>query len=924
MKHLATTLLIATVALLTALAFVTAQTPVGCCCNIGRGASQALTFLEQFECTIEYPDFVVPAENQSGQTCDVICKGSERVVPTCGGAAAPPVVNVRGFGVKGRPVMRVAWDLQDQSCPPLFSVIERCPGTNCKDKDWVQVGVTSRPTYFDDIGSTDQPLEWKKIYSYRVTANYQTAVAKPALGTGSIGDIECWGIMSNDPFCLSENHLRVDAITNYLVKFGYDTVKADAFKSDFNLSLRQLFAAKINAVTVCNDVNVATIQKKCQEGTQCFQQQDQAPQCITPQPCIQGSAGGFLGLQFTAQNCENRNNRPTYCFFDRGIATADYCYACNPSMVCYDYKSQGSCERNPCAVGQCVWTPVKGAEQLGVGVCKDSRFSNCAWCGEQGSEYAPNKQAFNAIYTQCSDQVAAALSTPASICFFNTDSPSGRANDCSHVVCTDFDVKECGSPDNGIQLGPDNGIVSSSAKNACGIPVCQWFGATELVAGARCRKNADGAENEGRLADCAPGQEGAACEQDYFPPVTLLTTSSRTGATDTITIRVTDQTQPDMPAQLVKGPATATAKQPVGCNESNTPSDYTTWLCVQDGAEGPCSDARDRTQWEATRSSIICIQDGKLFVDGQTIMNLSAAQHTLFYFTEDPFHNVEVVKTLPISACAACQGPLIDTLTISPTTKYGDIYYTNAGAGRPGSPQIQIQVTFTQPAALASLRLGTPTTPADLVVTPSSGFTKLVRVTPKAPLPDGRYSLQFDATDDKGTHMIPPGGQADLVVDTVAPNLTLSPRPGAMLTIDDITVGIQATEPVLLDEVNLQEELLYNGVTFALKDNLLSFNSSPASSFSLNVPFRLASGRKVLRVKAHDLAGNSVTASSEFRSNAGPPLIALKAPRFGVTNRVPVDVIVATSEAASCKYWDRGGQPAGFDNLLPLDRKSVV
>jgi hypothetical protein len=899
--------------------FSVGQSAVGCCCNIGRGATQSLTFLEQYECTIEYPDFVVPINNANGQTCDVVCKGVEHAVPTCGGAAAPPVMNVRGTGVKGRQVMRVSWDLQDAACSPLYSVIERCPGTSCKDKDWVVVGVTSRPTYFDDIGRAEVPVEWKKVYSYRVTANYQQASAKPAVGTGTLGDIECWGIKSNDPFCLSENHLRTDAVTAYLEAFGYDSLKADAFKSNFNLSLRQLFAAKFNAIIACNDVNVATVQKKCQEGTQCFQKYNEVPQCIAPQPCIQEGTGGFLGLEFTADSCERRNSRPTYCFFDRGVSTADYCYSCNPSMACYDYKSSGSCGRDPCAVGRCAWAPIQGVEMLGVGVCKDTRFSNCAWCGESGSEYAPNSAAYNTIYTSCSDEAAAALSTSASTCFFNKDSPSGKANSCGTVVCTDFDINECGSPVGGIKLGADNAIVEASVKNACSIPVCQWFGSETLVAGARCRKNADGVENEGRMADCPPGQDGAACEKDYFPPVTLLTTTSKTGVTDAILIRVTDQKAPDMPAELVKGPAQATAKI-VSCNESGVSSLYTTYICVQDGASGPCSDAQQRQNWVATRTSLLCINDGKVYAEGSVIMNLTAGLHTLYYFTEDPFHNVEVVKTMPISTCAACQGPTLDSLSITPTIKYGEVYYTNAGAGKAGSPMVEAVITFTESAQLTSLRLGTPEYPANIIIAPAGGFTKTVKVKPKAALPDGRYALQFDAMDDKGTHMVPPGGQAELVVDTVVPNLMLSPRNGAMLATDDINVVIGATESVILDEVNLAEELLYNDVTFALKDNFLAANSSPGSGFNIDVPFRLASGRKVLTVKAHDIAGNAVTATSEFRTNAGAPVIALKAPRFGVTNRVPVNVIITTSEAASCKYWDKGGAPAGFDNLLPITK----
>jgi len=908
-----------------ALAAVAFAQEVGCCCNIVAGTAQSTTFREQFECTITFPDFIQPTQEQiqgGSVTCDNICGSTTSGLPTCGAPGfSPPVKNVQVAGIKGKAIVRVKWELQDSSCPPLFVAIERCQGTvaSCKPGAFKQIDITSSPLFYDDVGTADLPLLWKIPYTYRVIASYGTgAKSEAAIGSGIMGDIECLNVFTVNPFCLASSHLGAPNTRAYLEENGYQGVQGSVFRNEFDTTVLTVFGSKLNGAVVCNDANIISLKNKCQEGTQCYQQQGQPGRCIVPQQCDVKDSGLF-GLELTAQACEQREDAPSYCFFDRGVASAEFCYRCDPSMACYDYKTEGACGRNACAVGSCEWSPLQGLDALGVGVCRDTSYSNCAFCGESGTAFAPNNGTFNTVFGACTKSVAQALSTAGSQCFVSGDPLDPSARDCGNAACTDFDEKQCGGFST-IQLKEDNAIARGSLDNACGIQVCQWIGNTTFIAGARCRKNADGVDNDGRpLADCQPGTEGQACELDRFAPTTLLSTITRTGATDFIVVRLTDQTRPGTsPGQVLpieqasSGGQQRVADVTTDCNSSAIFVGYTVWLCAENANSTTCNDARNREGWVQTNSPAICVNDGVVRAGGVELMSLAPGLNVLYHFAEDPAHNLEVVKQIPVVACNNCQGPKLSSLTITPARKVGAIHYTNAVNG-----SLAIVAEFDEPGQLAALRFGTASAPVATTITPTSGFTSRVQIVPTPPLADGDYTLAFDAMDTKGTRMIPPGGTASLVVDSKPPQLTLSPRAGAVLASDKVNITVSADEPIIITKFILAEEVLIDPMFGLRESDLTPAQGRTGTSHGILVPFPLTSGRKVMTVVAEDLAGNSVTLQGEFRSTAGPPLVGLRFPRFGVAPTIVFDIIVQTSEPAQCRYADTASPPS-FESMKEI------
>ncbi len=891
----------------------------GCCCNADLGAAQAATYLQSFECWNDFADFVIPTGEQviNQLSCEEICSSAISTVPTCGAPGfSPPVKNVRVYGEKGKDIMRIAWDIEDPNCAPQFAEVWRCDGstTECRETDFRPLGVSDNPLFFQDKDQGEKPLLWNKVYTYRVIAHYPAGVKALAVtGSGSLGDLECMGVPTNDPFCLGDSHFSLPGIRNYLEKYGYAGVEPAAFKNDFDTTVNYAFAKKLDAVVSCGPTNVLTLSKKCQEGTQCLQQLGKPGACVIPKEC-EITASGLFGLRLTPEMCETRDGNPTYCFFDKGIASAEWCYRCDPSMVCYDYKNKDTCARDPCGSGSCEWTVVAGLESLGVGVCKDKRYSNCDWCGTSGSISAENNQSHNVIYNACVKEVATALSNEAAQCFVGEVNGTPSSRDCSGATCTFFDQAQCGSPAGGITLGPDNKITTKSV-NPCSIPVCQWFG-IELQSGARCRKNADARDNGGRLADCAPGIEGEACERDYFPPVTFMTAISKSGATDYLLIKIADKVAPDLPTDQLS--TDQQLRDDFDCNATATFPGYYTWLCaapIANSTYNPCADSRKRDAWVKTQSPVICVNDGKVRAGGLDLMTLNSGNYDLYYYTEDPAHNLEVVKKLGISMCTNCQGPKVNRINVTPGTLYDGTFYTRAGKDNPESEPLTVSASLDEPGQLVALRLGTAEAPVSTTVAPSQGYSTFFTFRPESPLSDGNYLLVFDAADAAGTRMIPPGGKAPIVVDTVKPEVSFVPGKGTVLAQQMANVTVSFNEVAFLTRLVLIEEVL-TGFFFSPRETDISPSlPKPVLSHTVSVPFPLMSGRKIISVTAQDLAGNIAEEESEFYSAIGPPVVGLYNPRFGVAPALTFDVILQTSENCDCRY-SHTPITGTFDNLL--------
>ena len=88
--------------------------------------------------------------------------------------------------------------------------------------------------------------------------------------------------------------------------------------------------------------------------------------------------------------------------------TVDACFSCSTAMSCYDYKSKSACERDNCGVINCRWEHL--SEELGTGVCVNTRQNNCEFCGVQGSAGMDNLETHNDLFEACSAEKADKLS----------------------------------------------------------------------------------------------------------------------------------------------------------------------------------------------------------------------------------------------------------------------------------------------------------------------------------------------------------------------------------------------------------------------------------------------------------------------------------------------------------------------------------
>ncbi len=913
-------LVIALVALLVVPA--SAQTTDGpvCCCNAQSSSACSDAFRPAGECgtgdCVNYPDIATP--EKIGDDCITLCQSISPTLPACA-AGKPDVKDVRVRGVKGKDIMRIEWSPGDASCSPDYVRVTRCDiaGSNC-----LEIGDTTN-SYFEDSGldtAGKRIVLWKTKYIYKVKAHYIQGWSNDVSGQGMLGDIECLDVFDEQEFCLSPAHFDNDKRKNYLVDKGYkDSYGKDVtFNKDYDSAVKLAFSDRLNGAISCNPFNIVVKGLQCPPDKQCFKRGAEAVKCIVPSECKPASSDVF-GLNINEQNCEGPVDTPTYCFLDRGSASGDECYKCDGSMVCYDYKSSRVCGKNPCGLkGTCAWSPVPGLEGLGVGVCKDSTSSNCALCNMAGSKNAPNKDAYNDVFNKCSPEVASALSTQDNMCFF-VPGPTPEldsAKSCAEADCSIFPKEpDCGGPAGGIAINADNSLSRMSTSNICKIPVCDW------INGA-CHKNADGRPNGATFADCLGASTALlqkACEQDYYPPQTALTSKTKSGVTSFIVARLVDKISGVLPASpvAVQGKPLDQSAQ-IECGDGSMFKDnYLTWYCVRPkGDTTDCTDARvrdDKSGWKSTGYNLLCMGDGVVddpAQDDTTLFNLTEGQYELRYYTEDPSYNVEVVRTIPLLICEGCLGPTIKGINVSPGTQYPDKgpWYTNAGSGRSGAPQLKIIVTFVSPVKLTKAAMSGPSGGVSLVVSPDPAVTASATsysISPSAPLPDGIYTLGFDAANAKGATLDNPQ-PITINVDTVAPSLTLIPKDGTKTNESGITMGVNASEPVTIKQLTLTEWVIFgtNCGLFAPQDTQLSMSGPPAKVWLLK-PLTLQGGRKMLSAKAMDLAGNEGYGSSKFSTSAGSPFVGLKQPRFGVSSKIsPFDVIFETSEPSNCRFSD--------------------
>ncbi|MEK7225091.1 MAG: hypothetical protein AAB221_05365, partial [Bacteroidota bacterium] len=260
------------------------------------------------------------------------------------------------------------------------------------------IGTSTAPA-FDDSSSD---LVFGVIYNYQVKSHYTLQAATPTITkTASLGNIECLGKFSTNNFCANNSAYSCDS---------------------FN---RLILSVKCNSPKICSINN-------------------NVPACIERSNC---RIGNPFGLFAPRSDCETGR----YCFYDSSFSTINTCFGCDPSMSCYDYKSQQACTRDNCGVGSCTWKNL--GNDFDAGVCVNTGEYNCRWCVEKGTPSVETRAVFNNVFDACTLEKSRALSHGDFKCYFN----NGVANACQDMACRNYDPSQCSSQD--IRHDENNNLI---------------------------------------------------------------------------------------------------------------------------------------------------------------------------------------------------------------------------------------------------------------------------------------------------------------------------------------------------------------------------------------------------------------------------------------------------------------------------------
>ncbi len=868
--------------------FTTAQPAVGCCCDpiLKRGS-----FTTAAECAALGFNFTGPPPSLSitcdqhceailipeapAQCGDNICQATETastcpgdcapIVSGCGSPAyKPPAEQFTITPVKNTKALILSFTVP---CPSDYITVQRCPGTDCTN--FTTIAEIPPTTVFTD---EDSQLEFNKDYNYQIKAHYTIAgEGEPATAIGNAGDIECWQ-QKKETFCL--NDFSYDQYLEYLTKFGYARNSAAIFQAAFDRTVDLTFSTRFNKAWQCNDINLLaepSPQTTCdsKQNEYCISDENGA-RCARREPC--GPGFDPFGLYAIQDACEATGFLPRYCFFDKSITTPDKCYSCDPRMTCYDYKGKNACERDNCGAGDCQWRQV--FEDIGTGVCVDTRYNNCELCDKKGTPDIENSNATSDIWDACREEKSTALSTTAYPCFYDKDRK--RSKTCDEATCADYTELQCGSPEGGIKLNPDNKIIKKST-DTCSIGVCHHTRETG------CIKNADGNIGAG-FQDCAYGNK--TCEQDYFPPITTLIPTGLAGRVDLINIRIFDKT--------------SRATAPV--NYAGKPG-YRTYLCVKNETN-TCADSRAFNI--AVNTAQLVLKNTALKLANKTLAKLDTGNNTITFYSRDAANNLEILRDMNIFACEKCSGPTLLNFTVTGGRIIGKTIYTSAK--RP---------TFT-----FTFDEQTIVTYAD-ITRPETGTISLTQQTPGAheihsfiPIADlqGTYNFTINGHNDQNIYF-DPALSFTLIADPDLADVNITPADGSILNKTLVDIELNFSKPVTLNNITLSLETFEDPYIKkeTKRDITALFKTTNNRTYTAKAD-KISGGKNTIIVDALGYNALNIYKESSFFVSITKPGIRLTKPDFGVTAYSIFNTSIETQLSAKCAYvFDAPTAPSSTD-----------
>ena len=401
------------------------------------------------------------------------------------------------------------------------------------------------------------------------------------------------------------------------------------------------------------------------------------------------------------------------CYMDYTKTSVDKAYSCINVTSCYDYMSQSSCEGasgegdycgkftsvvDGVTVDNCAWNPYKngGADNnaFGKGVCAPKDFSSqqCGLCNDVNSNDG-SKNRFGVctsdicgLYGDCyylrSNNTCismAAVSCPiykteeecigANFADDGTKLSSGR-NVSADVSWTLINPADLIPPNNIVDSIKSSGTnVLTPSLDGAGFGVCKWDNSRSgtPTSSSKCYRDADNYNNNSKgtqVMDCRLLNQFSAdkifCERDNIPPVTNITTSPLygiymdfSGESDGMPkislndkIRSTDIATHWSPGDINTNPS---GKNPyINMYYCITPISSSCYpnvsMIVSDTKSGSSGDRPYIVN--LSRFGIGKANDGQEF--------------RMYYFSEDPAHNLELIKNFSFTVDTMEPNVLLD------------------------------------------------------------------------------------------------------------------------------------------------------------------------------------------------------------------------------------------------------------------------
>jgi hypothetical protein len=352
-----------------------------------------------------------------------------------------------------------------------------------------------------------------------------------------------------------------------------------------------------------------------------------------------------------------------------------------------------------------------------------------------------------------------------------------------------------------------------------------------------------------------------------------------------------------------------------GAFRQGTPG-YRLRVCVV-AAGSTCSEAAGFTE---TNGTLLNFNDLNLQSGRTVLATMADGVNTLKYYGVDNHSNPEIVKEVQVTACSLCQGPKALEVSVTPSREFNGVFYTIAELP-------VIRIAFNELATLTSAVLVSGTAVIPLTSTPSGGANYEYQFVPLRALPDGDYTLTFNAQDANGKLMDAPG-TVHIVVDSTPGEVSITPEDGSVLTDTSVDISFTFSEPLSLVSAVLENEVWIS--PYAVHKDVIDLKpllaSADQATYTATIT-GLNGGKKNIRVQAEDFSGNPTIGKSSFWIDAGALQIRLREPTWGVSAATPFDLIVDTTRTSECRYlYDAPTAPPSnfFDVITAFPEENGV